>query len=252
MRSRSSPRGPPWAATTTTRCTSTRCSAGVRTMAVDSLFLRQSSAHARVAHCIDDELGGAGRFDLIHAHAAVPAAIGRAAIARAGRRVPVIQTMHGWGMSKSATQAAHDIRVMNEVDRLVVPARASASLLESIGVQPGHMAIVPYGVAPSAGAHSVDQNVRRMRDLRRRGELIAICVGTIGERKNQTLLVDAISLVVPAVPIQAVFVGDGDTNALVAHGYTQGVADRVHVFGYQTDARQYPARSRLPGAAVAQ
>lgn len=218
--------------------------ARVRTVAVDSLFDRRPEAHAPVARCLDDELGGAGAFDLLHAHAAVPAALAQAAVRRTSRRVPVLQTMHGWGLSKTPAQAAHDVHVMNAVDRLVVPARTSAALLASLGVGSRHVAVVPYGVAP-AGAPVADLPLHRMRAWRRRGDLVVCCIGTLGARKNQALLVDALARLGPDTSVQAVFVGDGPTDRLREHAEQRGVATRVHVLGYQPDARRYLSESHL-------
>lgn len=216
----------------------------VRLRQVDSLFDRRPEAHAPVERCID-ELGGAGAFDVLHAHAAVPGALARDAVSRAGRRVPVLQTMHGWGTAKDASQTAHDVQVMNTVDRLVVPARTSAALLQSLGVEPRHIAVVPYGVAPAPPAGETDAHIQRMHQWRRRGALVACCIGTVCERKNQMLLVEALALVPPELQVQAVFVGDGPADVLHDLARELGVDDRVHVLGYQPDARRYLGESHL-------
>jgi len=219
--------------------------AGIRVAAVDSLFDRRLEAQAPVAHYLDDALGGAGAFDILHAHAAVPGAVARAAVRRSGRRVPVLQTMHGWGIAKTPAQSAADVRAMNHVDRLVVPARTSAALLQSLGVRTAHMAVVPYGVAPAPAPTVTDIHVQHMRAWRRQGDLVVCCIGTLGERKNQALLVEALARVAPGVSIQAVFVGDGPVDSLRRRAEALGVADRVHLIGYQPDARLYLRESHL-------
>ncbi|MGE0464112.1 MAG: glycosyltransferase family 4 protein [Vicinamibacterales bacterium] len=219
--------------------------ARVRVAQVDSLFDRRPDAHAPVERYLDVELGGAGAFDILHAHAAVPGALARAAVSRSGRRVPVLQTMHGWGVTKSASQSAHDVRVMNEVDRLVVPARTSATLLQSLGVAAHHMAVVPYGVAPAPPAAPADTHLQRMRGWRQHGDLVACCIGTVCERKNQVLLVEALARVAPDRRVHAVFVGDGPVDVLQERACALGVDDRVHTLGYQPDARRYLAESHL-------
>lgn len=223
----------------------TLAAAGVPTVALDSLFDRRPEAHEPVARCLDAGLRGADAFDLLHAHAAVPAALARAAVQRSGRRVPVIQTMHGWGLSKTPAQAAHDVQVMNRVDRLVVPARTSADLLASLGVGRHHLGVVPYGVAPAAPPAAADLALHRMRAWRRRGDLVVCCIGTLGERKNQALLVDALALLPRDTSVHAVFVGDGAADPLHARAEARGVAARVHVLGYQPDARRYLREAHL-------
>lgn len=211
---------------------------GVTVACIDSLFDRGPSAHRDVSRFLDSQLDCCGSPIVIHAHAALPAAIGQAAATRAGRRVPVLQTMHGWGVDKTASQVAHDVRVLNSVDGVIVPARTSATLLHALGARPQHLAVVPYGVAPSR-VPAADPLAVQMRAWRRRGDCVMSCIGTIGARKNQALLVAALPLVPASVRVQALFVGDGQADALRGQAEALGVADRVHVVGYRPDARRY-------------
>jgi glycosyltransferase involved in cell wall biosynthesis len=212
--------------------------AAVRTLEVDSLFDRSPAAHEAVGRAIDESFGGAGTFDLLHTHAAVPSAIARTAVARAGRRVPILQTMHGWGVAKTSDQAAHDVDVMNLVDRVVVPALASARHLHALGVDPRRVSVVPYGVGPAEDAAAPDDRVQEIREWRRRGRLVVCCVGTLGPRKNQRLLVDALSMVDAPARVHAVFAGDGPRRSLSALAAERGVANRVRFLGYRADARR--------------
>jgi glycosyltransferase involved in cell wall biosynthesis len=211
---------------------------GVAVACIDSLFDRRPDAHGDVSRFLEERLDAPGSPIVIHAHAAVPAAIGQDAAARLGRPVPVLQTMHGWGVGKTASQAAHDVGVLNRVDGVIVPAHSSATQLHALGVRPRHLAVVPYGVAPSRQP-AADPLAARMRAWRRRGDLVLSCIGTIGARKNQALLVEALALLPESVRVQAVFVGDGDAESLRRHSDELGVADRVHVIGYRPDARRY-------------
>ena len=86
--------------------------------------------------------------DVVHTHAATPSLAALILAGRAPSRVPIVQTMHGWGVSKSASQARTDVAIMNLVDRVVVPANVSAALLEELGVAAERVRVIPYGVAP--------------------------------------------------------------------------------------------------------
>lgn len=216
---------------------------GVRVVTVDSLFNRDAAQHDAVSHLIDRDLGGAAAFDLIHGHAAVPAAIGSAAVVRAGRHVPVIQTMHGWGVSKTPAQAAFDVGVMNRVDRLIVPALASAELLRSIGVRQNHQAVVPYGV-PDRRDNTADALSALMRAWRRAGHHVLCAIGTLGERKNQRLLIEALALDESRVH-RLVIIGDGPEHALKAAANALGVEDHVYFAGYRPAARRYLCEADL-------
>ncbi len=211
--------------------------AGVRVCEVDSMFSRDPLQHAPVARLIDNDLGGAGAFDLIHTHAAVPGALACAAAARAPQRVPVIQTMHGWGVSKTAAQADFDVSVMNRVDRLILPAATSAALVSAIGVRRDHQAIVFYGVT-AVRAAAPDHLAERMRAWRRSGEFVICTIGTLGARKNQRLLISALSMD-ETRRCRVVIVGDGPAGDLRAAAAAAGVADRVTLAGYRPHARRY-------------
>lgn len=218
--------------------------AGVTVSMIDSLFDRRPQAHLPVERYLDDMLD-IMPIDILHAHAGVPAALASAAVQRAGRRIPVLQTMHGWGITKTPAQVARDVATMNAVDRVVVPAQASASLLEGLGVARRHMAIVPYGVDAGWSDASPDAHLERLRSWRRRGDFVVCCVGTICARKNQVLLVEALAKIPDTVPVRAVFVGDGPTDELLASARALGVADRVEVTGYQPEARRFMRESHL-------
>jgi glycosyltransferase involved in cell wall biosynthesis len=160
------------------------------------------------------------------------------------RLVPVVQTMHGWGVAKSEEQAATDVAIMNLVDRVVVPSRTSAALLHSLGVAPGLVSIVPYGVPDDGESPLPEQDASLLTDLKRRWNVVIGSAGTIGERKNQRLIVDALARVRGLVA-GCVFIGDGDASGLAEHARQRGVADRTVVLGYRPNASQYIRRTHL-------
>jgi L-malate glycosyltransferase len=176
---------------------------------------------------------------LVHAHAAVPSLVGRLATTHARRQVAVVQTMHGWGVRKTSEQAASDVTALNLVDRVVVPSATSATLLQSMGVTPELVRVVPYGVHDERPRVLPDEAL--LNDLRRRWSLIVGCIGTIGERKNQRLVIDALAQIRGAV-VGCVFIGDGDAAGLSNYARIRGVADRAVILGYRAEASQYLRR----------
>jgi glycosyltransferase involved in cell wall biosynthesis len=216
--------------------------AGVELYLVDSLFKREIGENLNVVTFLAGEGGGAARFDIVHAHAAVPAVIGMILASRSGRRAPVLQTMHGWGTAKTVAQEQCDLAVLNLVDRVVVAAETSAAFLHSLGVAAERVRVIPYGVAPrrlhARYAHPVEAE---MLEWQRNGGAVACCSGTIGQRKNQRLLVDALPLLDADHRVLCVFVGEGDTTELRAHAAELGVADHVRFCGYREDARDIAA-----------
>jgi glycosyltransferase involved in cell wall biosynthesis len=128
------------------------------------------------------------------------------------------------------------------VDEVVVPSRASAALMQQLGVDPELITVVPYGVPDEAQRPLPSRDAILLEDLRRRWTLVLGCLGTIGERKNQRLVIDALAQV-RGVVAGCVFIGDGDAAGLAAYARTRGVGDRTVVLGYRPEACQYLRRT---------
>jgi glycosyltransferase involved in cell wall biosynthesis len=161
-------------------------------------------------------------------------------------RAAMVQTMHGWGHVKSGDQVATDVTVLNLMDRVVAASRHSVDTLVSLGVSPARMAMVPYGVRAEGGPleDRDGELLVEMTRRRRQGAVVIACVGTIGARKNQTLLIEAIARL-SALPLLCVFIGEGETDALREAAHRAGVADVVRVHGYSRSARRLAAAADL-------
>jgi glycosyltransferase involved in cell wall biosynthesis len=204
--------------------------------AIDKLLSAGSTGGQ--SHSVSGDRPHGHEPDVIHTHAAVPSLI---ALLLAGvRRTPigVIQTMHGWGETETAEQTAADVGVLNLVDRVAVPSCHSATLLEDLGVRPAQIMVVPYGVsAPVPGLSEADDATWiAMARARRAGRLVVVCVGTLGPRTNQTLLVEALRRVDRLNPL-VVFIGDGDDRPLREAVECHGCAENVRIHGYSRSAR---------------
>jgi glycosyltransferase involved in cell wall biosynthesis len=128
----------------------------------------------------------------------------------------------------------------------------SATLLRELGVQPAQITIVPYGVsAPVPGlsgatgvSEADDATWIAMARARHAGRLVIVCVGTLGPRKNQTLLVEALARLDRVNPL-CVFVGDGDDRWLRQVVEHHGCETRVRIHGYSRSARALAAGADL-------
>lgn len=212
---------------------------GVAVRTVDSLFQRQHSANLAVVRALNDWYPAGREPQVIHSHAAVPAMVGLLFAGARRANVATIQTMHGWGQVKSGDQVATDVTVLNLMDRVVAASRHSVETLVSLGVSPSRIVMVPYGVR-AEGVPLEDRDaelVVEMTRSRRHGTFVVACVGTIGARKNQTLLIEALAAL-PQMSAMCVFIGDGDTDGLRAAAARAGVEARVRVHGYSRAARR--------------
>lgn len=177
-------------------------------------------------------------FDIVHAHAAIPGLVARFALRASPRPVPILHTMHGWGIAKTPEQERVDITLLGRADAVVVPSTASARALSRRGLSGITLHVIPYGIEEVPPAPIDEADVRLFAALQANRRRVALCVGTIGARKRQVLLVEALAHA-GLDNLHAVIIGDGDGAALVDRARALNVADRLHVLGYRRDASRY-------------
>jgi glycosyltransferase involved in cell wall biosynthesis len=216
--------------------------AGVAYHAVRSTFTRDVTLNVAAARQVR-AIAGTTPPEIVHTHAAIPTLVACLAHRRRGGTA-IVQTMHGWGIHKTAEQAATDIALLDLADAVATPSAAARDTLHRLGLTEAPVHVIPYGIEAAPPARALDgADAALFAGLRAGGGPVALCIGTFGERKNQALLVAALAQV-PA--LSAVFIGDGEAGPIVAAAAAAGVAERVHVLGYRPDASRYlPAADML-------
>lgn len=176
--------------------------------------------------------------DLCHAHAALPGAIARRALSTRAPRPPLVHTMHGWGVNKTSAQAHADVTTLALADAVVTPSRAAREALHDAGLCHDDVRVIRYEIAEERTP--LEPTVADLELWRHAGSgrKLAICIGTVGARKNQRLLVDALADTHLA-DVTAVFIGEGETETLATAAFDAGVADRVVVLGHRPRAGRY-------------
>jgi len=81
-------------------------------------------------------------IELVHSHAANPSLISLIATSARQRKIPVLQTMHGWGIYKSIEQEKKDVSVMELLDQVIAISMSSKILLRKKGLQNKHCSIL--------------------------------------------------------------------------------------------------------------
>ena len=213
--------------------------AGVMFRTVTSTFTRDVALNVQAVRDVTRMLGSR-TIDVAHTHAAIPTLVARLALAR-GPRVPVIQTMHGWGIRKTPEQAATDITLLGRADAVVTPSAAAREMLGTLGLPTSAIQVIAYGIEETPAGHEIDgHDTALFEQLRASGRPVALCIGSIGARKNQALLVRALA---SADGVTAIFIGEGDAGELRALAAEVGVTERIHVLGYRAEASRYLSRA---------
>jgi glycosyltransferase involved in cell wall biosynthesis len=202
----------------------------------DSLFKRDLRLNLHVLQRLR-EMRAPDTVDLVHAHAATPALVGRLLAGHAGRHMAVVQTQHGWGVSKTTEQARNDVAILQNVDRVIVTSESTGRWLIECGVPPNHITAIPCGLPAEPPRVLAEDAEACLAPLRAAGMTLVGCVGSVTANKNQRLLVESLARLARRDVI-AIFIGEGGESLMDA-ARSLGVDDRVRVLGYRPDAERW-------------
>jgi glycosyltransferase involved in cell wall biosynthesis len=202
----------------------------------DSLFKRDLHLNLQVLRRLRDTRAP-DTVDVVHAHAGTPALVGRLFAGHARRRVVVVQTQHGWGVSKTTEQARNDLAILQDADRVIVTSESTGRWLSDCGVPQNHIVAIPCGL-PAEPPHVVPEDAQAcLGPLRTAGVTLVGCVGSVTANKNQRLIVESLARLARR-EVVAVFIGEGG-ESLTQAAHALGVEDRVRVLGYRPDAERW-------------
>jgi glycosyltransferase involved in cell wall biosynthesis len=204
--------------------------AGIELIEVDSLFKRDPILNAHAATVIRATLG-TRRPAIVHAHAAIPARIGRLIV-----DAPVVQTMHGWSRNKSAAHVAEDLSIMRDVEAVIFPSAASLHELQAAGATFKRSAIVPYGM-PTTERGPLPETLSDLAAIRARGTRIIVTIGSLTRQKNHAVVIEALPAIAARHDAMVVLVGEGPELAPLSKRADElGVGGRTRFCGYVSEA----------------
>ena len=179
--------------------------------------------------------------DLIHCHAANASRIALEFRRLANLEIPIIQTMHGWGIYKTPEQEKEDIETLNKIDHVISISETSASLLKTKGLKNFSSSVIYNGVedrSPQRGKIA-DNNLLEITKLQKQGFFIAGIVGTLDERKNQQLVLEAIKTLPKDIKIKFFFIGEGEIEEMCNIAKCYNIEGQVRLLGYKKDSRAF-------------
>lgn len=215
----------------------------IPTFQIDSSFKRDLYLNLKMVEKVR-EIIEQYDIDIIHAHAAIPGLIGSIARQISTKYIPVIQTMHGYGLNKNIQQQEMDTIIMNGIDRIVAVSEDSKRILVEKGVEENRIQVIYNGIV-----EQYDFKLGRNKDLdlwkvikwKNSNHKIFGCIGTVCDRKNQAFLLEAIKLIDDDISnIHYVFLGEGDLlDELRERTVKYDLQKKVHFYGYKRNANEY-------------
>lgn len=214
--------------------------ANIPTYKIDSSFKRDLYLNLKMAEQVR-EIIKQYDIDIIHAHAAIPALIGMIARQVHDKYIPILQTMHGYGLNKNFYQQEMDKIIMNGLDRIVAVSEDSKNILIDKGVEKNQIQVIYNGIMEEYyGLSKEDKDLGEVIAWKNSNYKIFGCIGTVCERKNQALLLEAIRKMDINSDIRFVFLGEGDLlENLRDKTIEYGLQDRVRLYGYKKNAKEY-------------
>ena len=184
-------------------------------------------------------------IELVHSHAANPSLISLIATSAKQRKIPVLQTMHGWGIYKSKEQEKKDVSVMELLDHVIAISMSSKTLLRKKGLHNKHCSVLYNGILPTGQGTNYpqdDPHLLEIEMLRNKGFSIAGIVGTIDKRKNQKLLVEAVRKLPKELKVKFFLVGEGkEINELKRLSQKYGISDKFVLTGFKKNGEEFIA-----------
>ena len=177
--------------------------------------------------------------DIIHCHAANPSRIALEFRKLANIQIPIIQTMHGWGIYKTPEQEKDDIETFNKIEHLILVSKSSEYLLKSKGLNIKKYSIIYNGIDDyKPSSDSFDKDMDEILRLKKEGYFIIGVVGTLDQRKNQRFVLETIKVLPEYIKLKFIFVGEGKVEEMVNLVNSYGISERVNFLGYKNNARE--------------
>ena len=149
--------------------------------------------------------------------------------------IPIIQTMHGWGIFKTKEQEQCDIHTLNELKKVITISKTSEIKLRYLGLHGDNCSTIYNGISDEPRINEVcgDLDLQEIARLKNTGYFIAGVVGTIDQRKNQMLVLRAIQSLPPKMKIKFFFVGEGEVSKLQSFSNNFHLSEKVRFIGYK-------------------
>ena len=182
-------------------------------------------------------------IDMIHTHAAVPSLVSIIARSSLERRIPILQTLHGWGLNKNPTQERMDVTIMNSIDKTIGVSYSEKSLVISKGTEPSQIDVIYNGIEDQKSVETAEDDVVKiMKSKSEAGYTVIGCIGTVCSRKNQELVLMTLSKHHQFDKLFFLFIGDSEkekVKELTTFAKENSISESIYFAGYRENASNY-------------
>ena len=214
---------------------------GISLFYLNSTFSREIFLNINAAKNLMMQ-GALNDIDLIHCHASIPSLVSIIATSSTPKKIPILQTMHGWGIYKNKRQEKQDISILNLVDHIVTISESSRNLLVSKAVEKKHCSVIYNGITNQDSCTHLrdDEDLMCLNRFKKEGFKIIGIVGTVDKRKNQEILLKAMQLLPQEIKIKAFIVGEGKAiPVLEKFCKINQLNDSIYFTGYKRNGREF-------------
>lgn len=198
------------------------------------LYLNFNAVH-KVTECIREF-----NIEIIHCHAAIPCMIGLLARQVFLEHIPILTTMHGWGLNKTVEQSRMDVHLLNCCDAVVSVSNSDGKLLISKNVDKNKLKTIYNGIEKTYSDISLSIDIQKYLKQLKNNKLLIGCIGTVCDRKNQELLIKALNEIQDDNDYHLMFFGEGEgINRLEKFVVENNLQDKIIFFGGVERAFQY-------------
>ena len=195
-----------------------------------NLFQREPDVFRESVEGLIDHLRNQD-YDLIHAHAGVPAAAAHSALDRIGRETPVIGTFYSWGLDRPEWMDTADLAAFSRCRRMTVVSSFYKRFLVDRGLAAGRIEIIPPGINSNLLEIKGDRGKLEEACGFKAGSYPLIAdLAVIEPRKNQMAAIEAVALLPPERHVHLAFIGTIKDQEY--HGRLMAAAERFGLGGW--------------------
>ena len=178
------------------------------------------------------------KFDIIHTHTAHCSKLCMIALKELGLKIPILQTVHGWGTLKNKEQESSDLISLNEINKVIFISQSLRNQLIPKGFKNNNFEIIYNGL--NCVTHKPFNLTKVLKLKKTDSQKIIGCIGSFDQFKNQKLIVDTIAKFNDLRNHIFIFIGDGsEKNDIQKLTIEHKLNHCIQFLGYKQEAYKY-------------